>query len=379
MASDPQQPATTPSSAGSRPASAASGRRASWPTWAMRSHRLTPQPAHRHPGRPRRRPRAHRRHRRRASWSSPPGRRRHRRRPPAPPHPGRRRLHHHRRPLQPHRRRHHRLAGRGPPGRRLGRPRAARPRPQRPAGRHRPPRRVRPGLWVRADHGQPGRHRRPPARTRPGRHPHRIALSIIQGLLAALAIVYAIRHAPRAEQRERQPLRLRIRPVLTGRLGRLMVGVSAFEFGNVAATLLILRASELLAPGRDQDRATQLALALYVAYNLAATLASLPAGRLGDRRGAVLVLVLGVVLFGWPMPALPPAPPASSPWPPGSSPPGWPSAVSRRPSMPRSPLWPGGAAGVGVRAAGGGAELRQPGRQRHRRPAVDRRLSEIGL
>jgi MFS family permease len=51
-----------------------------------------------------------------------------------------------------------------------------------------------------------------------------IALSIIPGLLAALAIVYAIRHAPRAEERERQPLRLRVRPVLTGRLGRLMVG-----------------------------------------------------------------------------------------------------------------------------------------------------------
>jgi len=39
-----------------------------------------------------------------------------------------------------------------------------------------------------------------------------------------------------------------------------MVGVSAFEFGNVAATLLILRASELLGPDRSQDRATQLAL-----------------------------------------------------------------------------------------------------------------------
>src|SRR5215211_4266217 len=123
-----------------------------------------------------------------------------------------------------------------------------------------------------------------------------IALSIIPGLLAALAIVYAIRHAPRAEQRERQPLRLRIRPVLTGRLGRLMVGVSAFEFGNVAATLLILRAGELLAPGRGQDRATRLALGLYVAYNAAATVASIPAGRLGGRRGAVLVLVLGVGL-----------------------------------------------------------------------------------
>jgi MFS family permease len=34
-----------------------------------------------------------------------------------------------------------------------------------------------------------------------------IALSIIPGLLAALAIVYAIRHAPRAEERKRQPLR----------------------------------------------------------------------------------------------------------------------------------------------------------------------------
>src|SRR5215216_7928085 len=33
-----------------------------------------------------------------------------------------------------------------------------------------------------------------------------IALSIIPGLLAALAIVYAIRHAPRAEQREREAL-----------------------------------------------------------------------------------------------------------------------------------------------------------------------------
>jgi MFS family permease len=86
--------------------------------------------------------------------------------------------------------------------------------------------------------------------------------------------------------------------VLTGRLGRLMVGVSAFECGNVAATLLILRATELLAPGRDQDQATQLALALYVAYNLAATLVSIPAGRLGDRRGAVPVLALGVALFG---------------------------------------------------------------------------------
>ena len=205
-----------------------------------------------------------------------------------------------------------------------------------------------------------------------------IALSVIPGLLAAAAIVYAIRHAPRAEQRERQPLRLRIRPVLTGRLGRLMVGVSAFEFGNVAATLLILRASELLAPGRDQDRATQLALGLYVAYNLAATLASVPAGRLGDRRGAVLVLAMGVGLFGLAYAGFA-AGPAPRPGP----------LVPRRRrghrlcrdgrARRRGRPCAGGAARVGVRAAGGGAELRQPGRQRHRRPALDARLAAGGV
>lgn len=162
-------------------------------------HRPAPQPPHRHPGRPRRRPRPHRRHRRRAGRRRPAGRRRHRRRPPPPPGAGGRRLHHHRHPLQPDRCRHQHLAGRRAPGRGLGCPRAAGPGPQRLAGRHRPGRRVRPGLRVRAGHGQPGRHRRPllalalvglvGVRTA-------IALSVIPGLLAALAIIYAIRHAP---------------------------------------------------------------------------------------------------------------------------------------------------------------------------------------
>jgi MFS family permease len=76
-----------------------------------------------------------------------------------------------------------------------------------------------------------------------------------------------------------------------------MVGVACFEVGNVAATLLILRASDLLTPAHGTTRATQLALVLYTAYNLAATLASVPAGRLGDRRGPVGVFGLGVALF----------------------------------------------------------------------------------
>jgi len=124
-----------------------------------------------------------------------------------------------------------------------------------------------------------------------------IALSVIPGLLAALAIVYAIRHTPKPAAVERQPIRIKIRPVLQGRLGRLMAGISIFEIGNCAATLLILRATDLLSPGRDTDTATQLAIGLYVIYNLAATLVSLPAGHVGDRTGARFTLVYGVAAF----------------------------------------------------------------------------------
>ncbi len=87
-----------------------------------------------------------------------------------------------------------------------------------------------------------------------------ILVSVIPGLLAALAIVYAIRTAPRLATRERRPLRIRVRPVLRGGLRQLFVGVSAFELGNVAATLLILRATDLLTPGHGHSRAVEIAL-----------------------------------------------------------------------------------------------------------------------
>ena len=124
-----------------------------------------------------------------------------------------------------------------------------------------------------------------------------ILLSVVPGLLAAAAIVYAIRAAPRLNPRPRQPIRLVVRPVMSGGLGRLMLGISAFEVGNVAATLLILRATELLTSEHGAQNATQLALGLYVAYNAAAAIASLPAGRRADRlgqHGATRVVTAGV-------------------------------------------------------------------------------------
>ncbi|WP_254897379.1 MFS transporter [Amycolatopsis sp. Hca4] len=127
-----------------------------------------------------------------------------------------------------------------------------------------------------------------------------IGLSVIPGILAAVAIVYAIRHTPAPSAKARVPLRIRIKPVLRGDLGRLMGAVTAFEVGNVAATLLILQATQLLTPGHGTDTATTLALALYTLYNIAATVASIPAGRFADRlgtHGPIRVLTAGVALF----------------------------------------------------------------------------------
>lgn len=123
-----------------------------------------------------------------------------------------------------------------------------------------------------------------------------IVLSVIPGLLAAASMAYAV-HRIRERPRPHAPFRIQIRPVLRGELGRLMIGIGAFEFGNVAATLMILRATELLTPTRGFDRATAVGIWLYVGYNAAATLASVPAGRLADRIGPVRTLVLGVAAF----------------------------------------------------------------------------------
>jgi MFS family permease len=120
-----------------------------------------------------------------------------------------------------------------------------------------------------------------------------ILLSVIPGLLATLAIFVAVRSARRLERHERPPLRIRIRPVLHGRLGRLLGAITAYELGNAAATLLILRATNLLSPGHGHDSAVKLAVLLYVGYNAAAMVTSVAAGHTTDRRGATAVLVTG--------------------------------------------------------------------------------------
>jgi MFS family permease len=124
-----------------------------------------------------------------------------------------------------------------------------------------------------------------------------ILFSIIPGLLATAAIVYAIGRLPKLERREQQPIRLQVRPVIRAGLGRMMLAVSAFELGNIAATLLILRATQLLTPIEGTDGATSTALLLYIGYNVAATFTSSPAGHLSDRTSPRAVLAGGVLAF----------------------------------------------------------------------------------
>lgn len=124
-----------------------------------------------------------------------------------------------------------------------------------------------------------------------------ILVSVVPGLLAAVAILYAVRHLRRDTVRERAPIKIVVRPLLRGSLGRLFGAIVVFEAGNMAATLLILRATELFTPGRTTTAAASVAILLYVGYNLAATLASFPAGRLVDRFGGSRLFAIGAIAF----------------------------------------------------------------------------------
>ena len=115
-------------------------------------------------------------------------------------------------------------------------------------------------------------------------------------LLSAVAIVYAIPHTATAKERHHQPIRITGRPLLHGQLGRLIVGVPPSRSAT-APPPSILRATQLFAAGHGKTAATQLALLLYVGYNVAAAAVSVPAGRHGDLRNPIRVLAAGAVVF----------------------------------------------------------------------------------
>ncbi|MEO8829535.1 MFS transporter [Lapillicoccus sp.] len=147
---------------------------------------------------------------------------------------------------------------------------------------------------------------------------HTILLAIVPGVLAAVSITLAAREARRTvlEPQGRQTLSLNLRALRAAGIVRALTPAALFELGNLATTLLILRATDLLHTDGPDPRsltaATSLAILMYAAHNAAASLSALAGGAIMDRIGprtvftaGAAVYVAGYLLFAWEQPAWP--------------------------------------------------------------------------
>lgn len=117
------------------------------------------------------------------------------------------------------------------------------------------------------------------------------AWALVPGVLAALAIVFFTRGA----QRTREPPVAFWKSVrdLPPRFRVFLGSVFAFGLGDFARSLLILRATELLAPSLGVKEAAVIAMSLYVAHNVSYALLSFPVGWLADRIDPQRLLIFG--------------------------------------------------------------------------------------
>jgi MFS family permease len=134
---------------------------------------------------------------------------------------------------------------------------------------------------------------------------HAILLAVVPGILAAVSVTIAAREARRTigEAGRRRTLTLNLGALSQAGLARVLTPIAFFELGNVATTLLILRATQLLhtgsghGAGRDLTAATSLAILLYAAHNGAGSVAALLGGHLADRLHPRSVFTAGAVVY----------------------------------------------------------------------------------
>jgi MFS family permease len=126
-------------------------------------------------------------------------------------------------------------------------------------------------------------------------------LAAVPGLLAAVAITVAAResrHRVLEGLTEPFPQRLALPALRDTGILRALLPVALFECGNIATTLLILRATQLFtSPQRSVTAATSLAILIYAGHNVVATLASLIAGRWYDRAGPRMAFATGAAMY----------------------------------------------------------------------------------
>jgi len=128
---------------------------------------------------------------------------------------------------------------------------------------------------------------------------HTIYLSVIPGLFAAVAITIAAREARKLPmQAIRTRARLELGKLREAGLIRPLLPIAAFELGNVATTLLILRATTLLHHGgRSATTATSLAVVIYAGHNLFGSGVAAAGGHWLDRAGPRVVFASGAAVY----------------------------------------------------------------------------------
>lgn len=125
-------------------------------------------------------------------------------------------------------------------------------------------------------------------------------MAAIPGLFAALAIIIAAREARRDGEAKPEPVarRLHLAALRDAGMLRALLPVALFEFGNIAATLLILRTTQLFSsPLRSLTAATSLAILVYACHNVVASVTSLLAGRWYDRTGPRAVFATAAAAY----------------------------------------------------------------------------------
>ncbi|HVY47339.1 MAG TPA: MFS transporter [Minicystis sp.] len=128
--------------------------------------------------------------------------------------------------------------------------------------------------------------------------PPLFAFTVIPGVLAALAFAVLVRPARATEKHTQPPHLISGLRALPGSFRTFLVAVLAFGLGDFARSLLILRATLLLAPSMGHASAVTAAIALYVLHNVVYAGASFPVGWLADRMSPRALLVVGYLLGG---------------------------------------------------------------------------------
>jgi MFS family permease len=108
--------------------------------------------------------------------------------------------------------------------------------------------------------------------------------TILPGLAASICFVWLVPAARTAGVRRAVSFASSLREMPRS-FRRLLAGVLVHGMGDFAPTLLILRASQMLAPQYGAARASELAIALYTFHNIVFASIAYPAGALADKIG----------------------------------------------------------------------------------------------